>query len=119
VQALAGVAIYDGTVACWDAKFAYLMPRPFQLDPDIHPVIPTPAHPSYPATEGCQAGSEAIVLGSLFPADADLFSARAQAAEMSRMWAGLHTRTDIDAGVAIGRGVARLVLDRAQSDGAQ
>jgi membrane-associated phospholipid phosphatase len=119
VQALTSVAIYDGTVACWDAKFAYLMPRPFQLDPDIHPLFQTPAHPSYPSAEGCLAGSEAIVLGSLFPADADFLNARAQEAGMARLWAGVHTRTDIDAGVALGRAVARMVLDRAQSDGAQ
>jgi hypothetical protein len=119
VQALTGVAGYDGAVACWDAKFAYLLPRPFQLDPDIHPLFQTPAHPSYPSAEGCLAGSEAMVLGALFPADADSISARAQEGEMSRLWAGVHTRTDIDAGVALGRGVARLVLDRAQSDGAQ
>jgi hypothetical protein len=119
VQALTGVAAYDGAVACWDAKFAYLMPRPFQLDPDIHPLFQTPAHPSYPSAEGCLAGSEAIVLGSLFPTDADFLNTRAQEAGLARLWAGVHTRTDIDAGVALGRRVAGLVLDRAQGDGAQ
>jgi membrane-associated phospholipid phosphatase len=119
VQALVSIAGYDGSVACWDAKFTYLMPRPFQLDPDIHPMFPTPAQPSYPSAEGCLAGSEATVLGSLFPADADFLTSRAEEAGMARIWAGIHTRTDIDAGMTLGRAVARMVAERATSDGAQ
>ena len=118
-QALTSVAGYDGAVACWDAKYAYLVPRPFQLDPDVHPLFQTPAQPSFPSADGCIAGAQAGVLDSLFPSDADFFDARAQEAGVARIWAGIHTRTDVDGGLALGRAVARLVLDRARADGAQ
>jgi membrane-associated phospholipid phosphatase len=119
VQALASIAAYDGAVACWDAKFAYLMPRPFQLDSEIHPLFPTPAQPSYPSAEGCLAGSAAAVLGHLFPADADALASRAEEAGLARIWAGIHTRTDVDAGFDLGHAVARAVVERATSDGAE
>jgi hypothetical protein len=41
-----------------------------------------------------------------------------QAAE-SRIWAGIHFRTDVVTGLALGRRVAQKVIERAQSDGAQ
>ncbi len=37
---------------------------------------------------------------------------------MSRMWAGIHYRSDIEAGLKLGRQVADLVIERAKSDGA-
>ena len=44
------------TVACWDAKYAYWAIRPFQLDPDVKTLFPTPNHPSYPAAHGASRG---------------------------------------------------------------
>jgi membrane-associated phospholipid phosphatase len=119
VQALTSIAAYDGAVACWDAKFAYLMPRPFQLDPEIHPLFQTPAQPSYPSAEGCLAGAAAAALGHVFPMDADALESRAEEAGLARIWAGIHTRTDVEAGFELGRGVARLVVEHATNDGAE
>jgi len=59
------------------------------------------------------------VLGYLFPRDADFFSAQAQEAGFSRLWAGIHFRSDIEAGLAIGRAVAQKVIERARNDGSQ
>ena len=35
----------------------------------------------------------------------------------SRIMAGIHFRSDVDTGLALGRGVAQRVLDRANTDG--
>src|SRR5204863_2843104 len=47
--ALLNVAIYDATVAAWDAKYAYNRPRPDDLDPSLSTVVATPRSPSYPS----------------------------------------------------------------------
>ena len=68
VQALMSVASYDAAVACWDAKYTYWAMRPFHYDPRFTPLIPVPAHPSYPAAHGCYSGSAAAVLAVSLPA---------------------------------------------------
>ena len=37
----------------------------------------------------------------------------------SRLWAGIHFRSDIDTGLALGRAIANLVIERAKKDGLQ
>lgn len=115
--ALVNISLYDATVACFDAKFAYWAIRPFQLDPDFKPLIPTPNHPSYPAAHGCANSAPAAVLGYLFPRDAQELNAIADAAGESRIWAGIHFRSDVVAGLALGRAVAGKVIEWAKSDG--
>jgi hypothetical protein len=116
VYALAYIAAHDATVACWDAKYTYWAIRPFMLG--ITPLFPTPNHPSYPAAHGCYSGSISAVL-YLFPHDAIALNALGNEAGESRLWAGIHFRSDIDTGLALGRAVANLVIDRAKKDGLQ
>src|SRR5205085_6041918 len=67
----------------------------------------------------CSSGASATVLDYLFPRDAaDLNASAAEAAE-SRIWAGIHYRSDTDAGLALGRAVAAVVIERAKTDGSQ
>lgn len=117
VLALESVAYYDAAVACWDAKYAYWAIRPFQLDPDFKPLFTTPNHPSYPAAHGCLSGAPSALLGLLFPRDAATMNAIADTAAESRVWAGIHFRSDVVTGLALGRAVAQKVIERAQSDG--
>ena len=76
-------------------------------------------HPSYPAAHACGSSASATVLAYLFPRDAPDLNARAAEAGESRIWAGIHYRSDTDAGLALGRSVAGLVIERAKSDGSQ
>jgi membrane-associated phospholipid phosphatase len=117
--ALMSVAGYDAAVACWDAKFTYWAIRPNQLDPAVTTLFPNPNHPSYPSAHGCYSGAADRILSYLFPADADAFRAQAKEAGDSRLWAGIHFRSDIDAGLALGRAVGDLVIERARQDGSQ
>jgi membrane-associated phospholipid phosphatase len=117
VDALLNVAAFDAIIACWDAKFTYWAIRPFQLDHDVKPIFQTPAHPSYPAAHGAYSGSQAAILAYLFPTEADSITARGEEAGMSRMWSGIHFRSDISAGLALGRTVAQKVIERARVDG--
>jgi membrane-associated phospholipid phosphatase len=119
VYALMSVASYDAVVACWDAKYTYWAIRPNQLDPSVTTLFPTPNHPSYPSAHSCNSGATAEVLSNLFPGDADMLRAQGQEAANSRLWAGIHFKTDDETGLALGRAVAKLVMERAQNDGSQ
>jgi hypothetical protein len=115
--ALHDIAVIDAGIGCWDSKYTYWAIRPFQLDPEIKPLFPTPNHPSYPAAHGCFSMAQARILGYLFPRDAAALAALADEAAESRVWASIHYRSDIVAGAALGRAVADKVIDRAKKDG--
>ncbi len=117
--ALTNIAGYDAGVACWDAKYTYWAIRPAQLDPEFVTVIPAPAHPSYPSAHSCLSAAQAGVLSHLFPTAAALVTALAIEAGESRIWAGIHFRSDIDAGLALGENVAESVIAHALNDGSQ
>jgi membrane-associated phospholipid phosphatase len=117
--ALVSVAGYDAAVACWDAKYAYWAPRPIHVDPSVTPLFTTPLHPSYPSGHSTVVGASSTVLGYLFPRDAECFKRNAEEMAASRLWAGIHFRSDNETGLELGRAVARVVIDRALADGSQ
>ena len=117
--ALQSVAQYDTVVACWDGKYTYWAIRPFQLDPEVKTLFPTPNHPSYPAAHACQSGANAAILSYLFPSEASRFTALAQQAGESRIWAGIHYRSDVVAGFELARRVTDAVIQRARLDGSR
>jgi hypothetical protein len=49
----------------------------------------------------------------VFPRDRDRLLALGKEAAEARVWAGIHYRTDIDAGQELGRKVAERTLERA------
>jgi membrane-associated phospholipid phosphatase len=112
--AIQSVALYDAAIACWDGKYTYWLIRPVQLDPEVKPLFPTPNHPSYPAAHGCLSFAAATSLGHLFPRDAAALIALANEANESRIWAGIHYRSDTVAGAALGRTVADKVAETMQ-----
>jgi PAP2 superfamily len=117
--ALMSVAAHDALIACWDGKYTYWAARPNMLDPTLVTLFPNPNHPSYPSAHAMFDGPYGAVLGYLFPRDADYFTALSQEAGSSRLWAGIHFRSDIEAGLEIGRAVARKVIERSENDGSQ
>jgi hypothetical protein len=119
VYAIESVAFYDSTVACWDAKYAYWAIRPFQLDPTLTTLFPTPNHPSYPGAHAALSAAAAATLGYLFPREAATFKSLAENAADSRLYAGIHFRSDNEVGLALGRAVAQMVIERAKQDGSQ
>jgi membrane-associated phospholipid phosphatase len=115
LYALLSVTLYDTWIATQEAKFAYWTARPFQLDPSLTTVFPTPNHPSYPSNRaGLGMGAE--VLAHFFPRDAAVLRATAEQIGESAIWAGIHFRSDVVAGAAVGRTVAGMVLDRIKGD---
>jgi membrane-associated phospholipid phosphatase len=119
IYALMSVAHYDGLIAVFDAKYAYWAIRPSQLDPTVVTLFPNPNHPSYPSAHSSASGAITEVIAYAFPREADSIRAKAVEAGTARIWAGIHFRSDIDAGLVMGRAVGQLVIERAQNDGSQ
>jgi len=108
--ALVHMAWFDAFIACADSKYVYWVPRPSQLDPEIRPAIGLPNHPSYPSNHSCTASASGGVLDGLFPDERGRYSALAREIAISRLYAGIHYRIDLDAGLEIGHNVAAKVL---------
>ncbi len=119
IYAVMSVTHYDAMIATWDGKYAYWAIRPFQLDPAVTTLFATPNHPSYPAAHGGFSGAIADALAYLFPQEAESIRAKAVEASNSRVWAGIHYRSDIETGLAVGRAAAQLVIGRVKQDGSE
>lgn len=115
--ALIGIAHYDSVIASFDAKYTYWAIRPFQLDPQVITLFPTPNHPSYPANHGVTSGAIAEILAYLFPDNAESIRNRAIENADSRIWAGIHFQSDIEAGLILGRRVGQKIFEQVQRDG--
>ena len=96
-------------MACWDAKYAYWLIRPAQLDPSLKPLFAAPPHPSYPSAHACLSGGAGAMLVRLFPSDREQIEALMREAGESRLWARIHYRVDIEAGNEVGRRAAERV----------
>ena len=125
VLALLNVAQADAGVASWDTKYAYWVTRPenairdLGLDRRWKPYIDTPFFPAYVSGHATYSGAAAEVLAHLFPADAELWRAKAREAADSRVYGGIHFPLDGTEGLRIGRSVGALVVARARGDGAE
>jgi membrane-associated phospholipid phosphatase len=119
VYALLGVGSYDTWVASQDAKFEYWTIRPNQADTTITTLYATPNFPSYPSNASVLSTSSAEIMSYLFPTEAGAFRAKAAEAGLSRLWAGIHFRSDIDASEQMGRRVGERLIAWAQTDGSQ
>ena len=122
-MALVNIAMADGGISVWDAKFAYWNPRPengirdLGLDRNWTPHLPTPRFPAYPSGSAGYAGGTEAVMTYLFPEKAAEFRRRAEEQALSRLYAGIHWRYDA-VSLEGGRKVAGLVIERARADGA-
>lgn len=116
--ALLNMALHDAAVNCWNTKFFYFNPRPSHLDPDLKTTIGLPNFPSYTSGHSTFSAAAAEVLSYLFPASASTFEAQRDEASMSRVYSGIHYRSDVEVGSAHGRRVGGYTVRFARTDGA-
>ena len=143
--AVLNLTFADGVIAFYDAKYHFAVWRPITAirlgdsignpaitgDPAWTPLATTPADPSFPGAHSVISEAGATVLTDFFGNDGqisvtsdvlpgtvrqfDSYQAIATEAGLSRIFAGVHTRLDHEAGFTLGRNVARLVLRSSNS----
>ncbi|PSR53703.1 PA-phosphatase [Adhaeribacter arboris] len=116
--ALLNASLMDAAILCWNTKYFYFNARPCQLDPKIKTLTGVPNFPAYISGHSTFSGAAATVLGYLIPARAGEFQAMAQEASNSRMYGGIHYRSDCQAGLETGHKIASYAVERAKVDGA-
>lgn len=120
VLARLGVAVADGFVGCWQAKYQYNLLRPITyirklIDPKWETLLISPPFPEYPSGHSTQSSAAATVMTAIFGdnfafsdgsgVDDGLpersfpsFEAAAHEAALSRLYGGIHFRAAIDRG---------------------
>jgi len=145
--ALLDLGLADATIALYDAKYSYRLWRPIsairladtdgnsltEADPMWTPLATTPPDPSYPGAHSTLSAAAATVLTALYGDDVsftvtsptlpgvtrsfDNFRSAAIEAGLSRIYAGVHTRLDHQAGLTLGSQVGRYTLRHALGHG--
>ncbi len=129
--ALTSVALYEGFISCWDEKYRNPCLRPetvisAKIDRQWHPNLVTPAFPSYTSGHSTISASAAEVLTALFGDNQKFtdttekefglpvrsftsFRQAAKEASISRVYAGIHFRSDCEKGNEQGTKVGQLI----------
>lgn len=118
-MALLNMALMDAAIVCWETKFHYFNPRPSQLNPAIKTLTGLPNFPSYISGHSTFSGAAAAFLGHVIPERAAQYQAMANEASVSRMYGGIHYRSDCEKGLVVGKNVGQYAIDRALTDGAE
>lgn len=134
--ALVNLAIADGMIACFDAKYHYAYWRPVTAireggDAGWLSFLPTPPIPDYPSGHATMGAAAAEVLARFFGTDYVpfqvtsgepyggitrrfwSFSQAARENEASRVFAGIHFPTAVAEGDVLGRSVGGFVFEKA------
>lgn len=116
--ALLNMGLHDAAVGCWNTKFFYFNPRPSQVNAAIKTCTGLPNFPSYTSGHSTFSGAAAVILSYLFPEGAEFFEQQADEASVSRLYGGIHYRSDIEMGLTHGKNIASYTVNFAGSDGA-
>ncbi len=132
-----GLAVADAFIDCWQTKYTYNVLRPVTyiqavIDADCLPLLVTPPFPEYPSGHSTQSGAVATVLTDLFgvkaftdtthsdhgltppqtPRTFNSFDEAAEEAARSRLYGGIHYASGNTNGLAQGRCIGQVILDR-------
>ena len=118
-MALLNMSLMDACIVCWDTKNFYFNPRPSQLNPNIKTLTGVPNFPAYISGHSTFSGAAAVVLGHIILERANEYNAMASQASMSRLYGGIHFRTDCEVGLSVGKNVGAYAVQRAMTDGAE
>ena len=118
-MALLNMSLMDAAIICWATKYKYFNPRPSQMDPRIKTTTGLPNFPSYISGHSTFSGAAAAILGHIIPDRAAAYDAMANEASMSRIYGGLHYKSDCATGLVVGKNVGGYAVQRALTDGAE
>jgi hypothetical protein len=130
--ALTSISLFDGFIACWQAKYMYSSIRPLTyihkyIDSNWEPYLQTPPFPEYPSGHSTISAAAATVLTGLYGESyaftdssevpfglpvrsfTSFYHASDEAA-VSRLYGGIHFRHGNEAGRVLGRKIGDAVL---------
>jgi hypothetical protein len=128
------IALFDGFIACWKAKFISNTIRPETvinkyIDPMWQPYIQTPPFPSYVSGHSVISNATAEVMSHHFGDHFEYtdtselefgipnrsfksFRDEATEAGLSRLYGGIHFRSDIDKGNELGQTIGKYIVQK-------
>lgn len=115
--ALLNMAMHDAAVGCWGVKYYWFNPRPSQLDPSIKTLTGLPNFPAYTSGHSTYSAAASTVLSRMFPEHEELFDAYKEEASISRLYGGIHYKSDIKKGKDHGMAIAGYTIAFGQTDG--
>ncbi len=118
--AYVSVAQYDALVVAMALKKLYARNTPNEVDKGIFPkIVPTPQLKSYPSEDAVMASVSYEFMKRLFPKSADtlFLYKKKEEQKIFKLWAGVSTRSDIEAGEKLGKAVFAKVFSRFRTDG--
>ena len=118
-MALLNMALSDAAIICWDTKYFYFNPRPSQLDPSIKTITGVPNFPAYISGHSTFSAAAATIIGHIIPERALQYTDMANEASLSRLYGGIHFKSDCTAGLMVGKNVGNYAVQRAITDGAE
>lgn len=118
-MALLNMSLMDAGVVCWYTKYYYFNPRPSQLNPEIKTLTGVPNFPAYISGHSTFSAAAARILSHLVPEKSGDYEAMAKEASNSRLYGGIHYRSDCEVGLIVGGNVGYFAVQRAMSDGAE
>jgi len=133
--ALTGTAINDALIGCWEAKFHYNLVRPITYIRSVMEQgswtshLGTPPHPEYPSAHSALSSAAAEALVKIFgdsgaftdhtydylgfePRVYFSFTGIANEAGQSRLYAGIHYKPSIEAGLQQGKKVVENIFSK-------
>jgi membrane-associated phospholipid phosphatase len=113
--ALLSAAVYDAMVATWHWKYVYGRRAPEGVSRISEPG----PDPTYPSEHAAIAGAASRVLAYLFPERPALrLDEAAEEAADSRVFGGANLRSDVEAGLDLGRRIGEAAVAHGRGDGA-
>ncbi len=128
------IALFDGFIACWKAKYVSNCIRPETvinkyIDPSWQPYLQTPPFPSYVSGHSVISAASAEVMTYYFGDNfaytdsSELefgipnrsfksFRDASMEASWSRLYGGIHFRSDLEQGNLVGTRIGKYVIDR-------
>ena len=134
--AATAIALFDGFIACWKSKFTFNTVRPETvinkyIDADWQPYIQTPPFPSYVSGHSVISAASAETMTAFYgdgfaytdtslnefgirPRSFRSFREASLEASWSRLYGGIHYRSDLENGNELGKKIGAYIVQRIQ-----
>lgn len=103
--------INDAFVVTWFYKYCTDLARPIQLNKELKTVLDTPKFPTYPSGHSTVSSAASVVLSYFFPAESIKLNKLAKDASISRLYCGIHFRSDLENGLELGKQIGEIAVD--------